>query len=78
MKEATLPERVAANLVVVLREEASSGHVIDALEHSGDVHALRREGQRLDIEVRIDHTRRGQALDAVAALPQVEEARWQH
>jgi hypothetical protein len=52
--------------------------VIDALEHSGDVHALRREGQRLDIEVRIDHTRRGQALDAVAALPQVEEARWQH
>jgi putative Mg2+ transporter-C (MgtC) family protein len=78
MKEATLPERVAANLVVVLREEASSGHVIDALEHSGDVHALRREGQRLDVEIRIDHTRRGKALDAVAALPEVEEASWRH
>jgi putative Mg2+ transporter-C (MgtC) family protein len=78
MKEATLPERVAANLVVVLREEATSGHVIDALEHSGDVHALRRDGRRLDIEVRIDHTRRGQALDAVAALPEVEEASWRH
>jgi putative Mg2+ transporter-C (MgtC) family protein len=78
MKEATLPERVAANLVVVLREEASSGHVIDALEHSGDVHALRREGRRLDVEIRIDHTRRGRALDAVAALPEVEEASWRH
>jgi len=78
MKEATLPERVAANLVVVLREEATSGHVIDALEHSGDVHALRRDGRRLDIEVRIDHIRRGQALDAVAALPEVEEASWRH
>jgi putative Mg2+ transporter-C (MgtC) family protein len=78
MKEATLPERVAANLVVVLREEASSGHVIDALEHSGDVHALRREGRRLDVEIRIDHTRRGRALDAVAASPEVEEASWRH
>ena len=78
IKESTLPERVAANLVVILREEASSGHVVDTLEHAGDVHALRREGRRLDIEVRIDHTRRGRALDAIAALPEVEEARWQH
>jgi putative Mg2+ transporter-C (MgtC) family protein len=77
IKEATLPEHVAANLVVVLHENASSGHVVDTLERAGDVHALRREGRRLDIEVRIDHTRRGQVLDAVAALPGVEEARWQ-
>jgi len=78
IKEATLPERVAANLVVVLHENVSSEHVVETLERAGDLHALRREGRRLDIEVRIDRTRRGQVLDAVAALPQVEEARWQH
>jgi hypothetical protein len=51
--------------------------VLDALERAGDLLALRRDGKRLEVELRIDRDRRTQALDAVSALPQVEEARWQ-
>lgn len=76
-KERGLPQRAAAHLTVVLREDGTAGDVLDALERSGDLLALRREGRRLDIEVRIDHAQRSRALDAVSALPQVEEARWQ-
>src|SRR5215831_14690396 len=43
IKETTLPERVGVDMVVLLREEATSGHVIDALERAGDVRALKRE-----------------------------------
>jgi putative Mg2+ transporter-C (MgtC) family protein len=77
MKGYALPQRVATHLVVVLRQDGTSGDVLDALEGAGDLLALRRDGGRLEIEMRIDSSERARALDAVASLPQVEEARWQ-
>jgi putative Mg2+ transporter-C (MgtC) family protein len=78
MKGLALPQRVAASMVVELTEDSTAGNVLDAVERSGDLLALRRDGQRLEIEVRIDTAQRSRALDAVAELPQVEEARWQN
>jgi putative Mg2+ transporter-C (MgtC) family protein len=78
MKGLALPQRVASNLVVVLKEDGTAGNVLDALERAGDLLALRRDGRRLEIELRIDRESRNQALDRVAGLPQVEEARWQN
>jgi putative Mg2+ transporter-C (MgtC) family protein len=78
MKGFAIPQRAAAHLVVELKENATAGDVLDALEGAGDLLALRREGRRLEIEVRLDRGARTRALDTVAALPQVEEARWQH
>jgi hypothetical protein len=77
MKGRSLPQRVAPSMVVELKEDGTAGDVLDALERAGDLLALRRDGSRLEIEVRIDRGARGRALDRVAALPQVEEARWQ-
>jgi hypothetical protein len=77
MKGLALPQRVASNLVVVLKQDGTAGDVLDALEQAGDLLALRRDGSRLEIELRIDRGARGRALDQVAGLPQVEEARWQ-
>jgi putative Mg2+ transporter-C (MgtC) family protein len=77
MKGFALPQRLATHMVVVLREEGTAGDVLDALEQAGDLLALRRDGRRVEIEMRIDRGARGRALDAVASLPQVEEARWQ-
>jgi hypothetical protein len=76
MKGFALPQRVATHIVVVLREDGTAGDVLDALERAGDLLALRRDGSRLEIELRIDRGARARALDAVAELPQVEEARW--
>jgi putative Mg2+ transporter-C (MgtC) family protein len=78
MKVTAIPQRGASHLVVQLTEDGTAGDVLDAVERAGDLLALRRDGRRLEIEVRLDHGARGRALDAVAALPQVEEARWQH
>jgi putative Mg2+ transporter-C (MgtC) family protein len=78
MKGFALPQRVASHMVVELEEDGSSGDVLDSLERAGDLLALRRDGRRLEIEVRIDRAQRSRALDAVADLPQVEEARWQN
>jgi putative Mg2+ transporter-C (MgtC) family protein len=77
VKERVIPHRAAARMVVDLADEATSGEVLDTLERIGDLLALRREGKRLEIEMRLDHDKRTHALDAVSALPQVEEARWQ-
>jgi putative Mg2+ transporter-C (MgtC) family protein len=77
-KERVIPQRAAQRLVVELKDDASSGPVLEAVERSGDLLALRREGRRLEIEVRIDWNRRSQALDGVAALDEVQEARWAH
>src|SRR6478609_8309272 len=77
MKGFVLPQRVASSLVVVLEQDGTAGDVLDALERAGDLLALRRDGSRLEIELRIDRGARGRALDQVAGLPQVEEARWQ-
>jgi putative Mg2+ transporter-C (MgtC) family protein len=77
MKGRSLPQRVAPSMVVELKEDGTAGDVLDALERAGDLLALRRDGTRLEIELRIDRGARGRALDHVAALPQVVEARWQ-
>jgi len=78
MKGVSIPQRAAAHLVVELKEDGTAGDVLDALERAGDLLALRRDGRRLEIEVRLDRGARSRALDAVSVLPQVEEARWQH
>jgi putative Mg2+ transporter-C (MgtC) family protein len=76
LKERLIPQRAAQRMVVELEEDASSGPVLEAVERSGDLLALRREGQRLEIELRIDWNRRAHALDQVATLDGVQEARW--
>ncbi len=76
LKERAIPQRAASRMVVELAEDGRSGDVLDALERVGDLLALRREGKRLEVEVRIDRGARTRALDEVSALPQVEEARW--
>ncbi len=76
LKEKVIPQRAATRMIVELAEDAQSGAVLDALERSGDLLALRREGRRLDVELRIDHDRRAHALGDVASLDEVEEARW--
>lgn len=78
LKERAIPQRAASRLMVELAAGATSGEVLDALERAGDLLALRRDGKRLEVEVRLDRDRRTQVLDAVAALPGVEEARWQN
>ena len=78
VKARAIPQRAATQLLVELKEDTTAGNVLDALERSGDLLALRRDGRRLEIEVRIDRAQRTRALDAVADLPQVEEARWQN
>ena len=78
LKERMIPQRAASRLVVELAEGATSGAVLDALERFGDLLALRRDGRRLEVEVRLDRERKSSALDAVSSLSQVEEARWQH
>jgi len=76
LKERVLPQRAANRMAVELAEGATSGPVLDTLERIGDLLALRRDGKRLEVELRLDHDRRTHALDAVSALPEVEEARW--
>jgi hypothetical protein len=78
MKGFALPQRVASHLIVELKEDGTAGDVLDSVERAGDLLALRRDGRRVEIEVRIDRAQRSRALDAVAGLPQVEEARWQN
>jgi len=76
LKNVALPQRAATVLVVELAEGASSGPVLEAVERSADLLALRREGRRLQVELRIDRDRRAQTIGDVAALDEVEEARW--
>jgi putative Mg2+ transporter-C (MgtC) family protein len=76
LKERLIPQRAAQRMVVQLKEDASSGPVLEAVERSADLLALRREGQRLEIELRIDWNRRAHALGQVGALDEVQEARW--
>jgi uncharacterized membrane protein YhiD involved in acid resistance len=75
-KVLALPQRAATHLVVELKQDGTAGDVLDAIERSGDLLALRRDGKRLEVEVRMDRADRARTLDSVAALPQVEEARW--
>jgi putative Mg2+ transporter-C (MgtC) family protein len=77
LKERSIPQRAATRLTVELAESASAGPVLAALESAGDVLALSRDGRRLEIEVRIDRDERTRALEQIAALDDVREARWQ-
>jgi putative Mg2+ transporter-C (MgtC) family protein len=76
LKERLIPQRAAQRMVVELEQDASAGRVLEAVERSGDLLALRREGKRLEIELRLDWNRRAHALDQVASLDEVQEARW--
>ena len=76
LKERGLPRSAAQRVSVELADGASSGPVLEAVERHGDLLALRRDGQRMDIEIRVDRSRRAQMLDALSALEGVEEARW--
>jgi putative Mg2+ transporter-C (MgtC) family protein len=76
LKERALPTRAAARLSVDLAEGGSTGPVLEALERSGDLLALRRDGKRVEIEMHMDIDRRTHALEEVAGLEDVEEARW--
>jgi putative Mg2+ transporter-C (MgtC) family protein len=76
VKERGLPQRAARRLMVELAENAPSGPVLDAVERHGELLALRREGRRLDIEMRLDRADRAHMLDDVSAVDGVEEARW--
>jgi putative Mg2+ transporter-C (MgtC) family protein len=78
LKERMIPQRAATRMVIELGEGAATGDVLNALEQVGDLLALRRDGQRLEVELRLDRSVRTQALDAVSSLPQVEVARWQN
>jgi putative Mg2+ transporter-C (MgtC) family protein len=75
-KEKLLPQRGPNRLTVELAEGTSSGDVLDAVERHGDLLALRRDGRRIDAEVRIDRDQKTRALDDIAGLEGVQEARW--
>jgi putative Mg2+ transporter-C (MgtC) family protein len=78
LKERWLTQRAAARLSVELKDGGSTGPVLEALERHGDLLALRRDGARVEVELRMDLDQRTLALDEVAALDDVEEARWHH
>jgi putative Mg2+ transporter-C (MgtC) family protein len=77
LKERAIPQRAAARLSIQLEQGASAGPVLEALERAGDLLALSRDGRRLDIEVRMDREQRRRALEEIAQLDDVLEARWQ-
>jgi putative Mg2+ transporter-C (MgtC) family protein len=76
VKERLLKQRRPARLMVDLAEGGSTGPVLEVLERAGDLLALRRDGARLEVELRMDVGRRTHALEEVAGLDGVEEARW--
>jgi putative Mg2+ transporter-C (MgtC) family protein len=75
-KERLLPQRGPNRITIELQEGASSGAVLDAVERHGDLLALQRDGRRIEAEVRIDRDQRTRALDDIAQLDEVREARW--
>ena len=77
LKERAIRQRGPARLHVELAQTGSSGPVLEALERSGDLLAMRREGKRLEIELHMDIEHRTRALEEVAGLDDVEEARWE-
>ena len=75
-KERLLPQRGPNRITIELQEGASSGAVLDAVERHGDLLALQRDGRRIEADVRIDRDQRTRALDDIAQLDEVLEARW--
>ena len=76
LKELLLPQRGPNRLTVEIEEGAASGGVLDAVERHGDLLALRRDGRRIEAEVRIDREQMARALAEIASLDEVQEARW--
>jgi putative Mg2+ transporter-C (MgtC) family protein len=76
LKERGIPQHAARTLMVELAEDASSGPALEVVERHGNLIALRRDGKRLDVEVRVDRDQRTAMLDDLSALDAVEEARW--
>jgi putative Mg2+ transporter-C (MgtC) family protein len=75
-KNRLLPRRAPDMLLIELSEQGSPREVLGALEESGGVLALRRDGRRLEVELAIERGRRAWVLDELTQLPDVEEARW--
>ena len=76
VKERGIPHRAASRLTVELAEGATSASVLEEVERHGDLLALRRDGRRLEIEVRVGSDQRRQLLGHVSEVDGVEEARW--
>jgi len=77
LKRFVLPEHRTSRMTIVLADGASGARIMEAVERSGDVLALRRDGRRLDVEARLARDKRAQTLHDVAVLDEVEEASWE-
>jgi len=77
LKRFARPTHRPSRMTVMLAEGASGARVMEAVERSGDVLAVRRDGRRLDLEARLERDKRGQTLNDVAGLDEVEEASWE-
>jgi putative Mg2+ transporter-C (MgtC) family protein len=77
IKDFFIPQRAETVLMLDLARNASSGPVLEAVERSGEVRAMRREGGHVELELQVARDRRAALLAAVAALDEVKEARWQ-
>jgi putative Mg2+ transporter-C (MgtC) family protein len=75
-KNKLLPQRGPNRLTIELQEGVPSGAVLDAVERHGDLLTLQRDGRRIEAEVRIDRDQMTRALDDIAQLDEVLEARW--
>jgi len=77
LKRFVLPEHRTSRMTIVLADGASGARIMEAVERSGDVLALRRDGRRLDVEARLARDKRAQTLHDVAVLDEVEQASWE-
>jgi putative Mg2+ transporter-C (MgtC) family protein len=77
LKRGALRAQRISQMTVVLAEGASGARVMEAVERTADVLAVRRDGRRLDVETKLGPDNRAQLLNDVAGLEEVEEARWE-
>jgi len=77
LKHFAIPHRGPARLVVQLSDDSSTGAVVREIERQADVLGMRRDGRRVEIEVRLEKERRPMVLEHVASLSEVEEVRWE-
>jgi putative Mg2+ transporter-C (MgtC) family protein len=77
LKRLALPGHRPSHMTVVLAEGSSGARVMEAMERSGEVLIVRRDGRRLDVEARVEQSKRAQTLHDVAELDEVQEARWE-
>ncbi len=76
LKNRYLPRRSGTLLQLELAEGASAGGVLESLEGLGRVDALRRDGERLEVEFVTRGEGSAAVLAAVTDLPGVRGARW--